>query len=286
MKSQPSLLSVFLTIFFAVALSLTLTLICVSCYQEGNTPVFPQGGGSSSRTPSSTAFSTPSSVTPETTSPQPTEAPTTTSQETTQATDVTTTPTTASTPAVSTTAASIQLPTSVLPDVSNGLAFESIGGGNCRVVGIGSCTDACVVIPSYSPTGERVVEIAEKAFYASPTVAAVQIPETVISIGALAFAACERLVYLSVDPDNRYYCDVDGILYSAGCTTLILYPPMRAGERITLHSVTTRIMDMAFYACPYLKSVHYAGSLEDWDNVIVGSKNYSLIAASMSFEKE
>ena len=170
-----------------------------------------------------------------------------------------------------------------LSDPSNGLRYVSNGNGTCRLVSIGSCTDACVVIPELSPAGDRVIELADRAFYGCATVTAVQIPSTVRRIGELAFAACPNLVYISVSTQNLDYRDIDGILYTFDERTLIQYPPRRAGSEVTIRSLTLEICDMAFYDCPYLVRVAFGGTAEQWENIRIGSKNYSLIAASKSF---
>lgn len=168
-------------------------------------------------------------------------------------------------------------------DLGNGLSYASNGDGTCTLIGIGSCTDVCIVIPDRSPAGDRVISIAPRAFYGCTYVTAIQIPSTVISIGDLAFAACNNLVYISVNEANAYYCDVDGILYSADGRSILLYPPMRAGNTATISAATTEIMDMAFYNCAYLTHIHYTGTAEQWEHISIGSKNYSLTAAAKTF---
>ena len=132
---------------------------------------------------------------------------------------------------------------------SNSLSFASAGDGTCTVVGIGSCTDACVVIPAYSPAGDKVTTVAARALYGQKQINAIQIPATVEHIGALAFANCPNLVYISVSDQNEEYCDIDGILYTSDGRELLLYPPMRAGASVTISLVTTEIAEMAFYNC-------------------------------------
>ena len=166
---------------------------------------------------------------------------------------------------------------------SNTLAFSSTGDGTCTLVGIGSCTDSCVVIPAYSPAGERVTAVAARALYGQKQINAIQIPATVEHIGALAFANCPNLVYISVSDENEEYCDIDGILYTSDGRELLLYPPMRAGASVTISLVTTEIAEMAFYNCAYLAHVYYTGGPEAWERITVGAKNYSLIAASKTF---
>ena len=172
----------------------------------------------------------------------------------------------------------------ILPDVSNGLQFTSLGNGTCMLSGIGVCRDACVVIPEYSPFGDLVIEIAPRALYGIPTVTAIQIPASVRVIGELAFAACENLMYISVNDANPYFCDDEGVLYTVDLATLLLYPPMRAGTRAIILPETVRIADMAFFGCIYLSNIHYHGSPEQWEQISIGVKNYSLTAAAKTFE--
>lgn len=174
-------------------------------------------------------------------------------------------------------------PTPILPDVSNGLQFTSLGNGTCALTGIGVCVDACIVIPEYSPFGDRVTEIVPRALYGASTVTAIQIPASVRVIGELAFAACENLMYISVSNANPYFCDADGVLYTLDRSVLLCYPPMRAGSVAVIEAATVKISDMAFYGCVYLTSVQYQGSPEQWEQIVIGSKNYSLTAAAKTF---
>ena len=171
------------------------------------------------------------------------------------------------------------------PTDSSGLRFSSNGDGTCVLSGVGDCTDVCVVIPEYAPNGERVTSIAAMAFYGCTTVTAVQIPVSVQTIGNLAFSACTNLAYISVSEGNLSYRDVDGVLYTADLRALLLYPPMRAGVHMTITSATVEIRDMAFFGCTYLKRIAYVGTAEEWELIRIGSKNYSLTAASVTFEE-
>ena len=164
-----------------------------------------------------------------------------------------------------------------------GLRFESLGDGTCALVDVGSCTDACVVIPVYAPNGERVVEIASRAFFGCSTLTALQIPASVTKIGALAFAGCQNLLYVSVDRDNPAYCDLDGVLYTRDLRLLLLYPARRAEGTCYIGRQTVEICDMAFFDCPYLQKICFEGSAEEWDMIRIGTKNYSLTAAAKQF---
>ncbi len=247
MKPQTRILAVAITVALVIALVVTATLVGMSYFTEA------QGQQSTSAREEITAARTdaPKKPRPElTTAEAPTEAPT--EEPTTE-------------------------------ELGLGLLYRSYGDGTCILVGVGSCRDACVVIPEFSPKGDRVVEIAPQAFYGCTTVTAIQIPKSVRIIGNLAFAACSNLMFISVNENNSYYCDRDGVLFTADERELLLYPPRRAGSYILLSSATVKIHEMAFYGCSYLQSVHYEGSAEQWEQMDIGAKNYSLTAAAKTF---
>ncbi len=245
MKSQAQILLIALAITFAFALALTVALICLSYLQSGESSRPLPSPSLEDELPVNTPTQEEPSFRPPVTTAPPEEPP--------------------------------------APPTGNGLIFRSNGNGTCVLRALGECRDACVVIPEYAPNGDRVTEIAEGAFYEAESVTAVQIPAGVERIGPRAFAACKHLVYLSVDAANPYYCDVDGVLYSADKKTLLQYPPMRAGSTATILPEVTEILEMAFYNCTYLRSILYAGTPEEWEQIRIGSKNYSLTAAAKTF---
>lgn len=164
---------------------------------------------------------------------------------------------------------------------SVGLTYTSNGNGTCTLTGIGSCTDACVVIPDRNAAGDRVTAIGERAFYGVASIAAVQIPASVQSIGALAFAACSSLTFLSVTDGNTAYKTEGGVLYSADGTRLLVYPAARADTVCRIASTVRTVESMAFYNCKNLRTIRYAGTQEQWASVSVGDANYSLYTASI-----
>ena len=78
----------------------------------------------------------------------------------------------------------------VLP--SEGLLYMSDGNGTC-FVSCGDCTDEDVIIPAYSPKGDKVTRIKAYAFAGNKKVKSVYIPETVTAIGEGAFLECINL---------------------------------------------------------------------------------------------
>ncbi len=248
MKAHTQILMVALAITFAVALALTVALLCFSYLREESGENLPDD-------PPRESLEIYNPLLNQTGEPAKTTSP----------------------PATSTTATA----TPTMPPKS--LLFASNGNGTSRVIGIGSYTDACVIIPETDPNGNRVTTVASGAFYGCADITAIQIPASVIRIEDLAFANCKNLLYISVSPKNVAYRDVDGVLYSYDKRMLILYPTMRAGSTVEIPASVTTISEMAFYNCVYLRSVTYSGTAEQWEQIRIGSKNYSLTAASKSF---
>lgn len=166
---------------------------------------------------------------------------------------------------------------------AEGLIFEPTGSDTCSVVGLGSCTDACLVIPAYSPSGERVTSIAPRAFFGCATLTSVSIPAGVTSIGQLAFAACPNLAYISVDADNPAYISPDGVLFTRDKTVLLQRPPARKNGLAVIPAEVAVIDVMAFYGARGLCTVVYDGTEEDWMRIYIGLGNNALSAAEVIF---
>ena len=75
---------------------------------------------------------------------------------------------------------------------SQGLSYLSNGDGTC-IVSRGDCLDEHVVIPAYSPDGDRVTHIKTGAFLGDTLLKSVKLPETVTYIGESAFRDCTNL---------------------------------------------------------------------------------------------
>lgn len=76
---------------------------------------------------------------------------------------------------------------------SEGLLFASSGNNTCSVVGLGTCTEQEVRIPSHSPQGEMVTSIGKGAFANCKELKGVKLPATVTRIGEEAFMNCTGL---------------------------------------------------------------------------------------------
>ncbi len=82
--------------------------------------------------------------------------------------------------------------TAVYQKQSVGLSFDSNGDGTCCLVGMGTCTDTELIIPTLSPAGDTVTSVDSSAF-ANEAITSVTVPVTVTEIGRKAFNGCTSL---------------------------------------------------------------------------------------------
>ena len=103
----------------------------------------------------------------------------------------------------------------------------------------------------------RVTSIGEWAFHGCSGLSSVMIPSSVTSIGNRAFSHCSGLFSFVVDPENREFCAINGLLCSKDSKTLI------AGVNgdVTIPSSVTSVGEDAFYWCSELTSVTIPASV-------------------------
>jgi len=56
-----------------------------------------------------------------------------------------------------------------------------------------------------------------------------------------------NLKKFTVDKNNPYYSDIDGVLFNKKQTTLLLYPPGRTGKKYNVPNTVIKIADFSFY---------------------------------------
>ena len=188
---------------------------------------------------------------------------------------------------------------------SEGLEFTSLGDGTSYVSGAGSCRDSFIIIPEYSPFGERVVGIGNYAFRNSRFVNCVELNENIRFVGAYAFYGtglvnvnipanmeqigdyafcnCPSLENITVEVENRLYADIGGVLYSKDYSTLVCYPEGKRENSISLPLELAEIKTMAFYNCDMIKVVNYQGSLSSYRRIQIGAGNEIIENAVVTF---
>ncbi len=112
--------------------------------------------------------------------------------------------------------------------------------GNMAFLSCTALTD--VTIP------DGVTYIGDLAFWGCSSLKGIFIPRSVETIQDRAFAACSNLKQFSVAPGNRFFSELDGVLFSKDRTELIAYPCARTGS-YTIPDGVTRIKAEAFSTC-------------------------------------
>ena len=119
----------------------------------------------------------------------------------------------------------------------SGLSFKSNGDGTCSVVGIGTCTDNDVYIPSISPDGDTVTTIGYKAFKDCKNITSFVIPDSVTSIGDDAFYNCSSLTSVTI-PDSVTSIG-DGAFYGCGSIQEVYISDIKAWCHISFYNISS-----------------------------------------------
>lgn len=98
----------------------------------------------------------------------------------------------------------------------------------------------------------------------------VTIPNSVTAIGSAAFSNCSSLHEIVVDEDNRYYSDLNGVLFNYEKTELAVFPEGKSEIAYTIPGGVTSVGDYAFLGCTDLTSVTIPDSVNS-----IGSRAFS-----------
>lgn len=88
------------------------------------------------------------------------------------------------------------------------------------------------------------------------------IPKETTSIDAYAFTNCKTIKALHVADGNPHYSDIDGVLFNADKTTLLLYPSGKEDISYTIPDGTISIAERAFYQNEKLTELFFSESVE------------------------
>ena len=140
------------------------------------------------------------------------------------------------------------------------------------------------------------IEGASGAFNYLTNVTDVSIPDSVTSIGKLAFSNCRGLREITI-PDSVTNIGEYAFTYCESMTSVIIGNGVaRIGRNvfehcenitcITLGIGVKVIEDFAFSPCKKLRDVYYLGSSSEWSNINIGSSNEPLTNANIAFAYE
>ena len=156
-------------------------------------------------------------------------------------------------------------------DVSGitGLDYVSLGNGTCSINGIGSCTLTEIDIPTYSPSGDKIVKLGDGAFEGCKSIVSISIPASVRTIGAGAFRGCKSLKEINVSGENPIYTSVNGVLFSEDKSVLICAPMNISATSYQLSTEIRAIAAFAFEEGCNITSILYEGSVSDFQKIEV-----------------
>ncbi len=136
---------------------------------------------------------------------------------------------------------------------TSGVLTYTVSNGKATITDCKESASGELIIPS-TLGGYPVTSIGERAFYNCSSLTSVTIPNSVTSIGDDVFYGCTSLTSIEVNENNKFYSDIDGVLFNKDKTEIISYPNGK-GEKYIIPSSVTSIGNSAFEYCDRLTSV-------------------------------
>ena len=100
-----------------------------------------------------------------------------------------------------------------------------------------------------------VLSISDSAFEYCISLKKIEIPESINLIGISVFYECNSLEEIKVDPENKNYCDVDGVLFNKDKTSLIIFPRRKHVSYYYVPDTVEIIEKYAFCGCDFIKKI-------------------------------
>lgn len=144
----------------------------------------------------------------------------------------------------------------VVPDTIDGRKVTVLGNSTFQYCNQASDIES-VTLP------DSLTTIEKNAFYNCEKLKSVTIPPNVSSIGLAAFVeglSESSLTEIKVDPENPYFSEKDGVVFSKDGTKLIVFPSGRSGD-YQIPDGTVSVGDYAFYYCVNVSSITVPGSV-------------------------
>ena len=149
---------------------------------------------------------------------------------------------------------------------SEGLEINIIYGDVGEVVGLGTCTDTDIVIPSVTEDGVLVVGLFPFGFYNCDSISSIRIPSNISGFIDNPFRLCDTLSNIYVDESNKDLKSIDGNLYTKDGKTLLRYAAGKSDAEFVVPDGVTSIGESAFYRCHNLTSVTIPDSVTSIDS--------------------
>lgn len=117
-------------------------------------------------------------------------------------------------------------------DVSDKITFK-IENGEAVVKEFPDASSITMVTIPDEYDGAPVTKVADFAAVNLENIETINIGKNVKEIGLWAFENNQKLKEFKVDPENKYFCDVDGVLFTKDMKTLLFYPLSKGLETVT-----------------------------------------------------
>ncbi len=116
--------------------------------------------------------------------------------------------------------------------------------------------------------GFPVVAIGDVAFMQNQTLRSVHFPSTIEQIGQFIFLQAASLEAIFVDEDNERFTSVDGVLFDADMTELLIYPPAKPDATYAIPEGVVSIDHIAFAENTHLQTICFPSTLESFGEQI------------------
>jgi len=116
-------------------------------------------------------------------------------------------------------------------------------------------TQEHVIIPE-TYKGYNVTNIQNSVFCEKQNIVSIFIPKTLESIDDYAITLNDNIEEIIVDPENRYFESIEGLLYSEDLSSLYVYPAQKTDDTFIFPDELIKAMDCVFYSNTYLKHIY------------------------------
>lgn len=141
----------------------------------------------------------------------------------------------------------------VIPTEYNGHPVTDIGWDSFR---------GCQILRSVT-IPEGITAIHSFTFFDCNNLESVHLPKSMKNFWGGCFASCNSLKAVTVDPDNPWFCSIDGVVYTKDQKELVFYPPGKADEEFAIPEGCSIIGRRAFAYCENLKRIVISSAVND-----------------------
>ena len=110
---------------------------------------------------------------------------------------------------------------------------------------------------------EGITGIHSHTFYDCNNLEKVHLPKSMKKFWGGCFASCNSLKEVTVDPENPWFCSVDGVVYTKDRKELVFYPPGKTDAEFAIPEGCSMIGRNAFAFCDNLKRIIVPSTVTD-----------------------